>query len=67
MHDSRNSRHVGRVVRLCRYPVKSMAAESLTGVDVSWHGVAGDVAGPSSATAWRRVDSPGSRFVNAET
>lgn len=33
---------VGRVVGLWRYPVKSMAAESLTEVDVSWHGLAGD-------------------------
>ncbi len=27
---------------LWRYPVKSMAAEALTGAEVSWHGVAGD-------------------------
>jgi uncharacterized protein len=33
---------VGRVVALWRYPVKSMAAEELDGVEVSWHGVAGD-------------------------
>jgi len=33
---------VGRVVALCRYPVKSMAAEPLDGVEVSWHGLAGD-------------------------
>lgn len=33
---------VGRVVGLWRYPVKSMAAEPLANVDVSWHGVAGD-------------------------
>jgi len=32
----------GRVVRLWRYPVKSMGAEALTEVDVSWHGFAGD-------------------------
>jgi len=42
MHDSRNSRHVGRVVGLWRYPVKSMGAEELAEVDVSWHGLAGD-------------------------
>lgn len=42
MHDSRNCRHVGRVVGLRRYPVKSMAAEELAEVDVSWHGFAGD-------------------------
>lgn len=33
---------VGRVVGLWRYPVKSMAAEPLAEVDVSWHGFAGD-------------------------
>ena len=35
-------RPVGRVVGLWRYPVKSMAAEPLTRVDVSWHGFSGD-------------------------
>jgi uncharacterized protein YcbX len=33
---------VGRVAALFRYPVKSMAAERLEAVDVSWHGLAGD-------------------------
>lgn len=33
---------VARVVGLWRYPVKSMAAEPLAAVDVSWHGLAGD-------------------------
>jgi uncharacterized protein YcbX len=33
---------VGRVAGLWRYPVKSMAAESLDEVEVSWHGLAGD-------------------------
>ena len=42
MHDSRNGRHVGRVVGLWRYPVKSMGAEALAEVDVSWNGLAGD-------------------------
>lgn len=42
MHDSRNGRHVGRVVGLWRYPVKSMGAEELAEVDVSWNGLAGD-------------------------
>ena len=42
MHNSRNDRPVGRVVGLWRYPVKSMAAEALTEVEVSWHGFAGD-------------------------
>ena len=42
MHDSRNGRRVGRVVGLWRYPVKSMGAEELAEVEVSWHGLAGD-------------------------
>ena len=42
MRDSQKVRPVGRVVGLWRYPVKSMAAEPLDEVDVSWHGVAGD-------------------------
>ena len=33
---------VGRVAGLWRYPVKSMAAERLENVEVSWHGLAGD-------------------------
>lgn len=33
---------VGRVVALWRYPVKSMAAERLDEIEVSWHGLAGD-------------------------
>jgi uncharacterized protein YcbX len=33
---------VGRVAALWRYPVKSMAAERLEAVEVSWHGLAGD-------------------------
>src|SRR3954469_16282737 len=37
-----SAREVGRVVALWRYPVKSMAAEALDEVDVSWHGLAGD-------------------------
>ncbi|MDQ1540331.1 MAG: uncharacterized protein QOH29_1057, partial [Actinomycetota bacterium] len=35
-------REVGRVAGLWRYPVKSMAAESLDQVDVSWNGLVGD-------------------------
>jgi uncharacterized protein YcbX len=42
MRDSDGGRPVGRVVGLWRYPVKSMAAEPLAQVDVSWHGFAGD-------------------------
>lgn len=37
-----DGREVGRVAALWRYPVKSMAAEALEEVDVSWHGLAGD-------------------------
>jgi uncharacterized protein len=33
---------VGRVAALRRYPVKSMAAEELDSVEISWHGLAGD-------------------------
>jgi uncharacterized protein YcbX len=42
MRDLDGGRPVGRVVGLWRYPVKSMAAEPLAEVDVSWHGLAGD-------------------------
>jgi uncharacterized protein len=42
MRESQYGRPVGRVVQLWRYPVKSMAAEPLAAVDVSWHGFAGD-------------------------
>ncbi|HKQ13023.1 MAG TPA: MOSC N-terminal beta barrel domain-containing protein [Steroidobacteraceae bacterium] len=42
MRDRENGRPVGRVVGLWRYPVKSMAAEPLPEVEVSWHGFAGD-------------------------
>src|SRR3954447_24752546 len=37
-----SAKEVGRVAALWRYPVKSMAAEELDEVDVSWHGLAGD-------------------------
>jgi hypothetical protein len=42
MQDCQNGRPVGHVVGLWRYPVKSMAGEPLTEVDVSWHGLASD-------------------------
>lgn len=42
MRDARNARPIGRVVGLWRYPVKSMAGESLAEVQTSWHGFAGD-------------------------
>ena len=37
-----NASNVGRVVGLFRYPVKSMAAESLDTIEVDWNGFAGD-------------------------
>ena len=37
-----DGQHVGRVVGLWRYPVKSMAGEELREAEVSWHGLAGD-------------------------
>lgn len=37
-----NDTPVGRIAGLWRYPVKSMGAEALTQVEVSWHGLAGD-------------------------
>lgn len=42
MSESRNVRTVGHVVGLWRYPVKSMAAEDLSAVEVGWQGFAGD-------------------------
>lgn len=42
MREIRSGCEVGRVVGLWRYPVKSMGAEALADVDVSWHGFAGD-------------------------
>ncbi len=40
--DAYDGKTVGRVAALWRYPVKSMAAESLAEAEVSWHGLAGD-------------------------
>ncbi len=42
MSESRGGERVGRVATLWRYPVKSMAAESLQTVEVGWYGLAGD-------------------------
>jgi uncharacterized protein len=42
MHAFSKGRVVGRIVGLWRYPVKSMAAEPLAAVEVSWHGFTGD-------------------------
>jgi hypothetical protein len=48
---------VGRVAAVLRYPVKSMAAEPVEDVDVSWHGVSGD-----RRWAFVRPDLPGNGF-----
>lgn len=42
MRGFQSGKVIGRVVGLWRYPVKSMAGESLANVNVSWHGFAGD-------------------------
>ena len=36
------AREIGRVLGLWRYPVKSMGAEAVAAIDVSWHGFDGD-------------------------
>jgi uncharacterized protein YcbX len=45
---------IGEVEALYRYPVKSMAGESLDAVDLGWHGLEGD-----RRLAFRRVDDRG--------
>lgn len=52
-----NCKRIGRVVGLWRYPVKSMAGESLSDVEVSWHGLSGD-----RRWAFVRSDIPRSGF-----
>ncbi len=42
MNTATNGKPIGRVAGLWRYPVKSMGAEALDAVDVSWFGLAGD-------------------------
>src|SRR5688572_25722671 len=42
MHIHGNGVYVGRVAGLWRYPIKSMRAEALNEVDISWRGLAGD-------------------------
>lgn len=42
MIHSTSHKNVGRIVGLWRYPVKSMGAEALEDVEVSWFGLAGD-------------------------
>ncbi|MGI8458348.1 MAG: MOSC domain-containing protein [Propionibacteriaceae bacterium] len=42
MSPVRSERQVGTVAALWRYPVKSMAAESLDAAEIGWSGVAGD-------------------------
>src|SRR4051794_35528539 len=41
-HSASGEQVVGRVAALWRYPVKSMAGEALSDVEVAWHGLAGD-------------------------
>ena len=48
---------VGRVAAVFRYPVKSMAAEPVEDVDVSWHGLSGD-----RRWAFVRPDLPSNGF-----
>jgi len=48
---------VGRVAAVLRYPVKSMAAEPVEDVDVSWHGLSGD-----RRWAFVRPDLPSNGF-----
>jgi uncharacterized protein YcbX len=52
-----SAQEVGRVAGLWRYPVKSMAAEALTEVEVGWAGFAGD-----RRWAFVRGDVPRSGF-----
>ena len=42
MIQSSRHKNIGRIVGLWRYPVKSMGAEALEHVEVSWFGLAGD-------------------------
>ena len=42
MSNTKSIETVGRVIGLWRYPVKSMGAEPLNEVEVSWHGLIGD-------------------------
>lgn len=48
---------VGRVAAVLRYPVKSMAAEPVDDVEVSWHGLSGD-----RRWAFVRPDRPSDGF-----
>jgi uncharacterized protein YcbX len=52
---------VGRVAAVLRYPVKSMAAEPVEDVDVSWHGLSGGTFDtmPLSLITTRTVESLG--------
>lgn len=52
-----SGRVLARVAELWRYPVKSMAGESLAAAEVGWHGIAGD-----RRWAFVRGDTPRSGF-----
>ena len=58
MKPATNGKSVGRVVGMWRYPVKSMGAEALDAVDVSWFGVAGDRRWAFVRDDARRLDFP---------
>lgn len=42
IHDSTMQREVGTITALYRYPVKSMAGESVESLELLWHGLVGD-------------------------
>ena len=58
MKPATQGKPVGRVVGLWRYPVKSMGAEALDAVDVSWFGVTGDRRWAFVRDDARRLDFP---------
>jgi hypothetical protein len=60
---------VGRVAAVLRYPVKSVAAEPVEEVDVSWHGLSGDRRWafvrpdlPSNGVPWLTLRQRNDRF-----
>ena len=49
-----SSQEIGRIEAIFRYPVKSMAGESLDSADLGWHGIEGD-----RRLAFRRIEDRG--------